>query len=175
MSSPNLPNTLGIGQAIVALGHTINFLLTGGAVNFKVVTLGGMKDIAPESVPLMTVESLKDSSVRGGSGGTSVGWRIEETMQFRISLYVDYTVAANGEIDIITVRDATIPLFQTCIKLGNLAIGGAIASPQNVMDSFVVPNSGQDFYRDMGGGVVYRGYMFTLQVRQQYSVTVSNG
>jgi hypothetical protein len=174
MPSPNLPNTEGILNAIVALAQTVTFALTGGATSFKLVTPGGLKDFT-DLIPCLTVESLKDSSGPGSSGGSQVGWRVEEPLIFRLSLYVDYTVAANGERDVIRARDAVIPLFKQCIKLGNIALGGSLAAPQNVMESAIAPNSGQYFYREMAGGVVYRGYLFNLQVKQQYSVTVATG
>ena len=173
MSSPYLPNTLGILQAIVALAQTASFTLTGGATSFTLVQGGGIKDLT-DILPAMTVEGASDSSKRGGSGGTQVGWRVEEPLQFRLTLYADYTNSTNGEIDIVTMRDAVVALFQQCIKLGNIALGGQLAAPANVIDSHVLEHSGRYFFREITG-TTYRGYMVTLEVTQQYSVTIAAG
>lgn len=160
-----------VSAGIVSLANTATFTLTGGTQNYATIQAGALKDIT-DSLPCLTVDTLKSSSKHDGSGGT-IGWKIRELHTFRLTSYVSYDDATTAEKDILIIRDAVIPIFQQSVRLGNVAVGGSLPDVPNVYASLVQENSEQYYYRPMNANVIYRAHLFLLSVRCEYTLVLA--
>ncbi len=153
MSSPNLPNTLAIAQGVVTLLGTATFPTSvDGATAYATIKLGALKD-PTENVPWATVTALRGTSKHYGAGGV-----VDEKPVFRVTSGVSYQDSTQAEIDILTIRDAVIPIFQTHSTLGGVA---------NVF-TLVIQNNAEDYGYLLLLGTTYRIHMFNIIVSQQY-------
>jgi hypothetical protein len=153
--NPNQPNTLGISQGIVALLETATFPTSiSGFSAYNVVKQGMIKDVT-DVVPWAAVTALAGTSKHFAAGG-----RVDEKPQFRIMTGVSYQDSTQAEIDILTVRDAIIPLFEEHSTLQGV---------QNVYTLVVRENSERYAFLQFLG-VVYRVHFFEIIVSQQYQL-----
>lgn len=155
MASPFLPNTTGILSGIVALAQTTTFLSTvNGFTTYQLAKKGALKD-PTDLLPYCAVEAMRGASKHYASGGT-----VDEKPIFRISSGVSYQDSTQAEEDILTVRDAIIPVFQEHSTLQGV---------DNVYTLVVRDNSEQYAYLSLLG-TVYRVHLFEVVVSQQYKL-----
>lgn len=151
------PNTQGIINAIAAY---LQGAQVSGSAAYVAVFAGGIKDIINQ-LPAASVMLDTDGSAHYASGGV-----IRETQQFLIRSYVTYDSSTDAQTDeqqLIAIRDAIIPIFQTHTTLGGV---------QGVDDSRVKDGSGKMLFANIGGQW-YRVHQFMLQVKQRYTVPLA--
>lgn len=168
MPSSNYPNTTGVAAGIVTfVQQNVTFTLVGSSTpqNYVQIQLGSLKDVT-DSLPCLTIEAARDSSQPHSSGSSSVGWRRDETTTFRLSSYVDFSVATTAEQNILIIRDALIFALTSYYTLGGVSNPSGIP---NVWVTEFPPNGEQFLYREMGHGVVYRVHICNLIVKHQWN------
>lgn len=156
LPNPNYPNTTGISAGIVAVAQLTTFPTSvNGYTTYQLVKRGALKDVT-DSLPFCTVEAMRGESKHYASGG-----RVDEKPVFRIQSGVSYLDSTQAEIDILTVRDAIVPLFQQHSTLQGV---------QNVYTLIVKHDSEQYAYL-MLQGTTYRVHLFEIIVSQQYQLS----
>jgi hypothetical protein len=155
MPFPYTPNTTGISAGIVAVAQLTSFPTSvNGFSTYQIVKQGSLKD-STDLLPFCTVEAMRGTSKHYASGG-----RVDEKPIFRITSGVPYIDSTQAEIDILTVRDAVVPLFQE-----HSTLLGAL----NVYTLVVVESSEKYAYLALQG-TTYRVHLFEIQVSQQYQL-----
>jgi hypothetical protein len=153
--NPNIPNTLGISNGIVTLVQAVVFpTAIDGGTTYKLVKQGALKD-ATEEVPWASVRAMRGTSKHYAAGG-----RVDEKPVFQIMSGVSYQDSTQAEIDVITIRDAIVPLFQ------------AHSTLQGVMNVYtLIVRDGSEQYAYLAlMDVIYRVHLFEITVSQQYQL-----
>lgn len=155
MPFPFSPNTTGISAGLVAVAQLATFpTAVNGYTTYRLVKRGAIKDVT-DLLPFCTVEAMRGTSKHYASGG-----RVDEKPVFRMTSGVSYVDSEQAEIDILTVRDAVVPLFQE-----HSTLLGAL----NVYTLVVVPDSEKYAYLALQG-TTYRVHLFEIQISQQYQL-----
>lgn len=117
MSGPTAPNTTAVVTEIQTLLQALK-LVDGVTPAYQTVVIGGSKDYTQIPLPCANIIVHTDDSKRHAHGGTIV-----EAQDFEIRSVVDYTIqtANQAELQIISIRDALMPLLQKYAVLPNTA------------------------------------------------------
>jgi len=160
MPFPTAPNTLAIGNAIVAYMAALTYPST--ALVYTAVQLGAFKDVASLAASgnaCLEVHALNDDSQRKNFGG-----RIWDEQSWLLISLVDMTNANAAEQLIYNVRDQLVQPFQVHATLGGAG---------SVFHAQIKPNSGRFLFakRDK----VYRAHVIEILTKQEWQVPIPPG
>ncbi|HET8910674.1 MAG TPA: hypothetical protein VFN23_04375 [Ktedonobacteraceae bacterium] len=158
MAGPVAPNTTAVVQQIQT---ELQALLLADNVThaYQSVIIGGEKDYTEIPLPCATLIPRHDDSQRHAFGGTII-----EHTDIEVRSIVDYTTtntAAQAELQILSIRDALMPLLNKYAVLPNtLTVYNAKIKPNSAAFAwmFLKPNW-------------YRIHTVTLEVAQYYVIS----
>jgi|SRR6185503_11627967 len=137
MSAPIAPNTTAVVQQIQTEMQTLK--LADGTTNaYGTVIIGGEKDFTELALPIGQIIPRHDDSARNNLGGTIV-----DHTDIEIRSVVDYSDASAAELQILSIRDALMPLLQKYAVLPNtLTVYNAKVKPNSAAFNwmFLKPN-----------------------------------
>lgn len=154
MSFPQAPNTTAILQQLQSEMQALK-LADGMTLAYQTVKIGGVKDYTELALPVCVLLPHQDDSQRHAMGGT-----IMEHTDIEIRSVVDYTNAEVAELQILSIRDALMPLLNKYAVLPNtLTVYSAKIKPNSAayLWMFLKPNW-------------YRVHTVSLQVAQYYVI-----
>jgi hypothetical protein len=149
-------NTSGV---LLAVSGYLQGAQINGLPVYKTVAEGIIKDIT-NTVPCAMVFLAQDGSVRDYLGG-----RIHDPQCVHILSVVDYTNALAAELQIASIRDAIVAIFQERARLGDTPL----------VYTTTIKDKPFTFGFMKVDGVDYRTHEMALEVTQEYSVPVGPG
>ena len=153
--APTAPNTTAVVQQLQSELQAL--LLADGVTHaYQTVVIGAQKDYTEIPLPCATLIPHGDDSARHAFGGT-----IMEHTQIEIRSICDYTVASTAELQVLSIRDALMPLLQQYAVLPNTI---------SVYSARVKPNSGAFMWMFLKPNW-YRIHSVMLEVAQYYVIS----
>jgi hypothetical protein len=154
MSFPGAPNTTAVVQQ---LQTELQALLLADTVThaYQTVKIGGVKDYTELALPVGQIMPGNDGSQRHSFGGT-----IMERTDIEIRSVVDYTDANAAELQILSIRDALMPLLNKYAVLPNTL---------TVYSAKIKPNSGAFLWMFLKPNW-YRIHTVSITVAQYYVI-----
>lgn len=162
-------NRLAIGQSLVQLLQGVTNPNTASAL-YGYVKQGHLYDPSPYAAwAEVTIASGKSGPA--GSGGSLVGWRIEDKATYLITSGAAYDPSSSaGEVAILTMMDVLLPLLHSHPVLPN-------PSNQSVqlpgVYSFLLEQADQTRIAKFPNGRIYLLWHVRGTVAQQYNVTLT--
>lgn len=150
-----VPNTTAVVQQIQT--ELAALLLADNATHaYQSTIIGGVKDYTELALPCATIIPRHDDSQRHTLGGTII-----DHTDLEIRSVVDYSDASTAELQILSIRDALMPLLEKYAVLPNtLTVYSAKIKPNSAAFAwmFLKPNW-------------YRAHTVTLTVGQYYVIS----
>src|SRR5581483_10812037 len=157
MAGPTAPNTTAVVQQLQTELQALK--LADGITNaYNTVVIGAQKDYTEIPLPCATIIVHQDDSARHAHGGTIV-----EHTDIEIRSVVDYTTtntASQAELQILSIRDALMPLLNKYAVLPNTL---------TVYNAKIKPNSASFLWMFLKPDW-YRIHTVALQVAQYYVI-----
>lgn len=154
MSAPVAPNTTAVVQQLKTELEALK--LADGVTNaYQTVVIGAQKDYTTIPLPCATLIVHADDSARHAHGGTIV-----EHTAIEIRSIVDYTIASDAELQVLSIRDALMPLLNKYAVLPNT---------QTVYHAEIKKNSAAFLWMFLKPNW-YRIHTVTLLVAQYYVI-----
>src|SRR5258708_2524803 len=113
MAGPQAPNTIAVLNELSTLLTALK-LADGVTPAYQTIEIGGVKDYTVLPLPCCVIIPRHDDSARHAHGGTIV-----EHTDIEIRTVVDYTIASAAELQVVSIRDAVMPLLQKYAVLPN--------------------------------------------------------
>jgi hypothetical protein len=163
-------NSLLIGNGIVSL---LQGVLNGSTAVYDYVQLGAVFDPSPYTSFAEVVDPIGKLG-HVGSGGNTIGWRIDDVIAFKVNSGWRYdTNSTTAMTNMLTARGLVLPAFASHYQIPNpntptIPIGSvySVLEDEGQTDRAVpvrFPN-----------GAVYLMWTFWVSVRQQYSITITS-
>lgn len=161
MPFPSAPNTVAVGNAIVAYGSALTYPNT--SLVYTLAQLGAIKDVTDQVATggaCLEVHGNLDDSQRHAYGG-----RIWDEQSWYLLSLVSNDNATSAETLIYNVRDALVQPFQVHATLG----GGL-----NVFHAQIKPGTGRFTYAKRNG-ITLRVHLIELLTKQEWQVPIPPG
>lgn len=160
---------LAIANALVALVQGITNPATSTAL-YQEVKLGALFDPSPFT-SWAEVTHFQGQGTPAGSGGTQIGWRIDDTVQYQITSGVGpyETDSTAAQTAMLTIQDVLLPALHTHFQLPDAS------NPTNAIQSVystLVDQPDRSQVAKFPNGHVYLLWHTFVVVKQQYNVTL---
>lgn len=165
-------NSLLIANGLVALLQGITNPSTSTAV-YSYVKLGAVLDPSPYT-SFAEVVDPRGRLGHAGSGGNVIGWRVDDTLTFKITSGWRYDQdTTTAMTNMLTARGLVLPTFASHYQIPNPTTPSVpIASVYSLLE-----DQGQTdgaIPVRFPNGAVYLLWTFYVTARQQYSVTITS-
>lgn len=164
-------NRLAIGQGLVLLLQGI----TNPATNLPVYgysKLGAVLDPTPYT-SFVEVVDPRGKLGHAGSGGTQIGWRVQDEIAFKITSGWDYEADTQAAmVNMLTAQDIVLPTFASHVMVPSPSNPAqAIASVYVLLED----NGQTDISLPVRfpNGKIYLCWSFYAIVKQQYNILLS--
>lgn len=165
-------NRLAIAQGIVLLLQGITNPSTNQAV-YSYCKLGAVVDPTPYA-SFVEVVDPRGKVGHAGSGGTQIGWRVQDEILFKVTSGWDYEADTTAAmVNMLTAQDIVIPTFASHVLIPSPAnLSQAIASVFALYEDNGQTDQSQPVR--FPNGKAYLLWTLWLLVKQQYNVIIQN-
>jgi hypothetical protein len=164
-------NRLAIGQGLVLLLQGIINPATNQPV-YGIAKLGAVFDPTPYS-SFVEVVDPRGKVAHMGSGGTQIGWRVQDEVMFKMTSGWEYEQDSEAAmVSMLTAQDIVLPTFASHVMVPD---PNNPSQPIASVFSLLEDNGQTDqaVPSRFPNGRVYLLWNFTVLVKQQYNILLS--